>query len=141
MIRRPKLCIAADFRNALNQVFSRIILWMRFAGEDQLHRTRLVGQDAPQPFHIAKDQRCPLVRCEAPRESYGQRIGIEHLVGSFDLYLGRTAPDALIAHPIARPADDSLAPAFMSSPQFFGRNGVRAAPHFPVGRFFAPVRS
>lgn len=79
--------------------------------------------------------------CEASRESDGQRIGIEHLVGGFNFRLRCTSPDTLIAYSIARPADYSRAATFMSSPQFFGRNGVRVTPDIPVSGFFTPVRT
>ncbi len=69
----------------------------------------VVGQDAAQPLQVAKDQRGALVGGEAPREADGQRIGIEHLVGSFDLRLAARragcadrAPDCAPSQPVAR---------------------------------------
>ena len=62
---------------------------MRFAGEDQLHRPLVSFRIRASRSMSRKDQRRPLVGGEAARKADGQRIGIEHLVRSFDLRLRR----------------------------------------------------
>ena len=56
---------ANEVAPALDQLFSGFVLWMRLAGQDQLHGALPIGQDADEPVGIAQQQIRPLVGREA----------------------------------------------------------------------------
>ena len=58
-----------------------LVLGMRLAGDDDLHRHVLVQQNPFEPLHVAKQKRGALVGGEAARETDGECVGIERLAG------------------------------------------------------------
>src|SRR5271165_4417996 len=133
--------ITAHLGDATNHFFAGIILGVRLAGKDDLQRTLVVGEHAPQAIEVAEDERGPLVGGKAAGESDSEGIWVQHLCRSFNLRLGRAPEYSLVTDMPARPGDEPFATAFMRTPQLLRRNGTYAAPGFAIGRLIAPLRS
>ncbi len=65
-----------------DECLSRLVLRMCFAGENQLHRTLRIAQQANQPLRIVQQKIGPLVSRKAARKSHRQHMFIEDPVKS-----------------------------------------------------------
>src|SRR5258705_161120 len=54
----------------------RLVGGVRLAGEEEQHRPLAVGEDAAQDVEVVEQQRCPLVRGEAPAEADREDVGL-----------------------------------------------------------------
>ena len=72
-----ELRLGGELDELPDQVLAALVRGVRLAGDDDLHRPLLVGQQAGEPLRVAQDQRQALVGRDAPREADGQRLGIE----------------------------------------------------------------
>ena len=63
---------------------------MGFAGDNDLHRTIVVGDDLLQAGGIEEEQVAPLIGGETAGKADGQRLRIEILIGLLDLGQGRS---------------------------------------------------
>ena len=136
----PQVRIARKLHDLADEALARLVLGMRLAGDDDLHRHVLVQQDALQPLHVAEQQRGALVGGEAARETDGERVGVEHFAGA-PHFRGRSLPpqrrDLLpLAHETHQPP---LAPA-VHFQQLLVRNVFHLLPDGRVVEALAPVR-
>ena len=119
---------AGHVQNLGDQFLAAVVLRMRLAGEDDLHRPILVVDDRRQPIEIAEDQRAALVGGEAAGEADRQRFGIEHLVGAGDLRRRGAAALQLLLQAPPGEGDQPFAAAFVRPPQFGVGNVLDALP-------------
>jgi hypothetical protein len=75
----PRLGGADELDPLPNQCLAGLIGRMRLAGDDDLYRPLGIGQQAQQTRRIVQQKVRSLVRREAPRETDGQDIRIEHV--------------------------------------------------------------
>ena len=75
----------AEAHPLLHQSLPGVVLGVRLAGDDELHRALGVGQDAQQPLGVVQQETRALIGGEAAREAQGQRLGVEHLLRLLDL--------------------------------------------------------
>ena len=85
-----RLGLPDEVRPVPNESLSSLVRRMRLAGDDELHRTLGIGQQAKQPRRVVEQQVGPLVGGEAARKAQRQGVGIEEMPGGFD-FLGRRA--------------------------------------------------
>ncbi len=91
--------VANELDPFLDESLTRLIRRMRLAGNDELHGTLSIRQQAQQPLRVLQQQVRPLVGCKAACESDRQRIRVEHVFRAFDLGRG-----SAVSHQIARQA-------------------------------------
>ena len=75
-----RLWPADELPPLLNQGLSRLVLRMRFASNNELHRTLQITEQTKQPLRIVQQQVRSLVGCEAPRKAQCQRVGIKEML-------------------------------------------------------------
>src|SRR5688500_14880891 len=61
----------------LYKLLARLVLRVRLAREDNLHRALRIVDDSAEPVGVSKEKGGPLVSCKAPCEAKGQRIRIK----------------------------------------------------------------
>ncbi len=88
-----ELRLARELVDLADEVLAGLVVGMRLAGKNDLHRTLWVAQQPHQPLTVAKEQGRALVRGEAAREAQRERIGVQHLLGVGDGW--RTLADAV----------------------------------------------
>ena len=74
----------------LDQGLPRLVRRMGLAGNDELHRTLRIGQQAKQSLRVVQQQVRSLVGGEAPRKAQRQCVGIKQMLCIFNR-LGRRA--------------------------------------------------
>ena len=74
---RARLGLADEPDPLLNEGLSRLVLRMRFASNNELHRTLRITEQTKQPLRIVQQQVRSLVGREAPRKAQRQCVGIE----------------------------------------------------------------
>jgi hypothetical protein len=62
---------------------ANLVVGVRLPGQDQLHRTLRMGQQADQPLRIVQEQVRPLVTHEATSEPQRQGVAIQYVAGIF----------------------------------------------------------
>ncbi len=117
----------SGFDDVLDQFFAEMIVRVRLAREDKLHRAQRIVDQQFQALFIAEQQRRAFVGGEAPREPNRQRVRVQDFVGGCDLRLRRAARLKLIAELLAGKRRQAFAAAFVRAPQF----RVGDAIHFP----------
>src|SRR6516165_6158646 len=74
----------AEFVNFLDQRLAGFVSRMRFASENELHRTCGIVRQAFQSFLVTEQQRPPLISGEPAGETDGQNFRIKNTVYSAD---------------------------------------------------------
>ena len=71
------LGLADEIDPFLDQGLPRLVLRMRLAGDDELHRALRIGQQTKQPLRVVQQQVRSLVGREAARKAQRQCVGIK----------------------------------------------------------------
>ena len=110
--------VAARVDDRANQLLAAVVLRVRLAGEDELHRAAPGRRGAScTRSRSREEQRRALVGGEAAREADRQRVRVEHLVGQLELLARRAAPLGRRAQPAARVLHEAVAPVLVDLPQ------------------------
>src|SRR5205085_10793947 len=131
--------LPAEFVNLLNQRFAAFVLRMRFAGEDELNRPRLVIQQTLEPFLIAEQKRATFVSRESSRETDRENFRIENPVHTPDRFRRFARAFARSADPIADEFNQAQLQLLMRLPQLSARDVGYSPPEIGVGQMFLPI--
>jgi hypothetical protein len=69
-----------EMRSIPGSGLARLVLRMRLAGDDELHRALRIAQQTKQPLRVVQQQVRPLVGREAARKAQRQRVGIKQML-------------------------------------------------------------
>src|SRR4029453_5508827 len=119
---------AAKFVNFLNERLAGFVTRMRFASENELHGSRCVIKQSPQPFLVAKQERGPFVGREAARKTDGQNFRVKNpicLANGFRRFSQALAAPPL---PFADKLNETKLEFLMRLPKLCIRNIDNAAP-------------
>ena len=112
---------------------------MRFAGEDELHRPRLVVEQTLQAFLIAEEQRAAFVGREAARESDRQNFRIENAIDAADRFRRFAGAFARHADALPHKLDQAQFQFLVRLPKLRVGNIDHAAPEIRVGQMLLPI--
>ena len=132
---------AGELIHLLDELFAGLILRMRLAGEDELHRALRVFEQLLQTLRIGEEQGRTLVSRETPREADRQNFGIEQPRNVANVFGTLAEAGALPPHTIADKVDQPRLEPLMGAPDFLVRNVDDAAPEIlvtAVGEMFLP---
>ena len=104
--------LTREVEDLADQVLAGVVFGMGLAGEEDLQRAVLVGEERHESRDIVEEQVAALIGGDAAGEADGQRLGIE--AGERLLDLGRG--DALTAELVAREFDQSPAAVLVGVP-------------------------
>src|SRR6185437_13503767 len=119
----------------------RLVLRVRLAGEDELHRTRRVAEEARDALDVGEQKRRALVGREPSREADGERARVEHLVARGDLFARLAATLGRRAQPAPAKLHQSVAAMLVHLPELGVGDFVDARPEVLVVRRLAPARA
>ena len=113
-----ELGVAHHARDLLQDSLSRLVVRMRLAGEQELHRALGIVDHRGQALDVGEDQVGALVGGEPAREADGQRIGREHFVQPVERLLRFAAARGLFAGAVAGEIEQLGLQAEVRLPEF-----------------------
>ncbi len=127
--------------NRPNELFATAVLRVRLAGEDELYGALGVGEQFLYSLEVLKKQRRALVGSKTPRETDGQRLRVENLVGQFHLFASCPTPLGGSAKPLARVLDEPVAAMLVNLPELGIGNLVGTLPDLWIIAVLGPPGS
>ena len=85
----------ASLIDRAQKLLARLVVRVRLAGKDELHRTLGIEQEAAQAIHVGEQQIPPLVGGKPARKTDGERVGIQGRLGGLDEFLAVVVASAL----------------------------------------------
>ena len=132
------LCVLVDL---LDELLAPAIRWMGLAGKYNLHRSVFRVQDPLQALEVTEDERRPLVGRKAPRETDGERLGLEQCAGGQHLTGNHLSFAPARPGPCVDKGQQLLLEMPVSRPQHLVRDLVQPFPKSRVIVAVLPVRA